>query len=232
MFFLPTTTTWPARGDGYESHPIFPQRPHSPPTSPRLFYNPSRSDLMNHNRRKILTQQENQIPDFDPELQYFARVVGCRSGDIFDVEFLKTSGPDGASVAATATEADLIPTAVRMPAKFKHVIWAKTGDLVILSHEDIEFSSRTAMFISSILAPHHIKYFMQQRQLPVVLIPEKFAHKSYARHDTIQTTHANERFLGGDDDGEGEDEDDMPEEINNYKKRPFMDSSSSDEDID
>jgi translation initiation factor IF-1 len=191
---------------------------------------------MNHNRRKILTEQENEIPDFHNGINFFARVLSCRSGDIFEVEYL----PAESDVTSTTNENELIQTMVRLPSKFKHVIWAKNGDIVILSREDFDFNSRCQYNISSILAQHHLKHFIQQKTLPHIFIPEKFKYKSYANYGTDSTDNGinvvdddndNDDDDGDDNEDQDEDDDILPT-IDNYRKIPFAEEESSDDDSD
>lgn len=181
---------------------------------------------LNANRRKVLIEQQNEIPHFEAGVNIFGRIVKCHAGDLFITEVIddEQSKPSEQLIITTQIFA-------KLPPKFKHVIYAKPGDLVMLAPETEEFNTKTSWYIAAILSQQHIIAFIKDQSLPEYFTPEQFAHKA-GTAALLNNKTATDRIMTSNYAANSDDDEDFMPTINNRRRNPFLGSGSSSSDDD
>ena len=165
-------------------------------------------------RKNVLIQVNSELPE-PSETLIVARILSSKGGDIFEVEI-----PSGVNALATVL--------ALMPSKYMNVVWVKTGDLVLVEKTETVSTSKISYSIAYILNEAQTKHILSINQLPEVFMDAKYQK---LQKSSVTNVEVSNRFLNSMPSYDEEDDFDLPANPN-HVKRPFDDSSSSEDEED
>jgi translation initiation factor IF-1 len=163
-------------------------------------------------RKNVVLQMAADFPEPSDTLAV-ARILSSKGGDHFEVE-LPHDDDDTLHILSAL-----------MPSKFMNLVWVKKGDLVMVEVPDLMDSSKASLRIAYILTEAQLKHIIKLGKLPAAFMTSKL--EKFTRTDATNVD-VGSRFLNSGYPDDDDSDFDLPSNPN-HTRRPFEDSSSSDD---